>query len=91
MKEDTTHIRAYESDKERIKATLRKGNVADQLSHIIKEHWTSGPHYPVLQERENKPLGPYVRCRDCGRSENTLDELNNRPCEDGIPVDKREE
>lgn len=89
MDEDTTHVRVYESDKDRIRATKGKGNVADRLSHIIDWYWKdSGPHYPVLKEREDKPLGPYVQCRDCGRSENTVEELNNRECEEGIAVEE---
>ena len=88
MVEDTTHVRVYESDKDRIKATRAKGAIGDKLSHIIDQYWEDSSHYPVLEERDNKPLGPYVMCRDCGRSENTLEELEKRPCKDGIAVDE---
>ncbi|MFB6197987.1 MAG: hypothetical protein ABEI52_06935 [Halobacteriaceae archaeon] len=87
--EETTHVRVYKSDKDRIRATTGKGNMAHKLSKIVDDYWHhAGPHHPVLQEREDKPLGPYVQCRDCGRSENTLQELNDRPCEEQIAVNE---
>lgn len=46
----------------------------------------SSNHFPVSTER-NGPLPDYVSCKECGRSENNLDDLDARPCDpSGISV-----
>ena len=44
-----------------------------------------GDHEPAERSRAG-PHADYVVCDDCGRTENTVEALDRRPCRDGIPV-----
>ena len=46
---------------------------------------SSTDHHVEVAERKG-PVGDYVRCTNCGRSENTIIQLNGRECRDGIGV-----
>jgi hypothetical protein len=43
-------------------------------------------HNIVTVERENRPLSDYVACESCGRTANTIEELEDRPCREGISL-----
>jgi len=43
----------------------------------------SSQHIPVKRDRSG-PRSSYIVCKECSRTENTLRELNQRPCRDGI-------
>lgn len=40
-------------------------------------------HDPEKRSRSG-PTSDYVACKDCGRTANTVEKLDERPCKDGI-------
>lgn len=83
---ETTHARIHEDDMGRIEAMFGDESTAEKIGKLVQFYQLMNlEHDPELKEQSG-PTGSYVHCRDCGRSENTLDKLESRPCEDGISV-----
>lgn len=87
MADNRKNIKVGEDDFRLLKACKPGGeNWGRFLTQAVRK---SSPHTPVATARENRPLPDYVSCDECGRSENTLEELDRRPCDpSGISINE---
>lgn len=85
MTDDRKNIKVGEDDFRLLKACKPGGeNWGRFLTNAVRD---SSRHLPVVRER-NGPTSDYVACDLCGRSENDLDQLEARPCDQGISINE---
>lgn len=64
-------------------ATKPRETTGEAVRRLVQEHTE---HTLTTDVRSSH--GWYIKCEDCGRTENSVSDMADRPCKDGIAVDE---
>lgn len=85
MSDDRKNLKVSRDEFDLLRAAKGSQNWGEFLTNRLRE---SSEHTPVFRDRGDQPLSGYVACDECGRSENNLRKLDQRPCRDSIAVNE---